>query len=118
MVFDKLKSVSMVRPNCRDFSEHRKFNNFFKDITRENFNLILENILFNFNNEVQCEILEFYGIKHKKINVNDIKPLINYKYNYEYLRERIGVFKEDLIAYVWNPERFEKWPENPFIDSN
>jgi hypothetical protein len=118
MVFEKLKSISLIKPSGQDFSEHRKFNHFFKNITKENFNLILENILFNLNNEVQREVLDFYDIAHEKLNVNDLKPQINYKYNYEFLKERIGVFKEDLIAYVWNPERFEKWPENPFIDSN
>jgi hypothetical protein len=32
------------------------------------------------------------------------------------IRQRSDIFKEDLIAAVWHPERYRLWPEDPFLE--
>jgi hypothetical protein len=93
------------------------------EFLNENLDKIDENkycLLSLNNNPKVLNILKKIAIE-KNI---ELESLINFSmeyifdktYNYEFLKNRISVFKEELIAFVWNPNRYHKWPENPFID--
>jgi hypothetical protein len=120
MIFEKLKEISTVADKSiilnTKYSIGFYYENYenFRVITKDNLHYILFLIYDSCNNSVKCEILNYYGIDINQTSKK--KSMFFYKYNYTYLQERIAVFKEELIAYVWNPERFEKWPENPFLD--
>jgi hypothetical protein len=54
-----------------------------------------------------------------KINVDKIisqHNIFEYVYNYDLIRQRMNIYAEELIAKVWAPERFSRWPENLFDD--
>jgi hypothetical protein len=93
------------------------------DFIFNNLDKVKENYIYPLSQNKNCNILEYLDRITKEKGI----PLESYidfskdyifekRYNYDFLKRHISIFKEELIAYVWNPERYSKWPENPFID--
>jgi hypothetical protein len=73
-------------------------------------NMVILNLFNNKNPRAVDIILKNNGI------VNYKNPgIFKYEYNYPYIRD-MYTFKEDLIAKVWNPTRYDRWPEDPFVE--
>lgn len=119
LLYEKLKRYTM-----NDFNYNFYIKN-TQDLDSFDSRCIL-NLLQNLHTNSINTIYKQKIFQHFGADINIIKKLypfptldkLEYKYNYDFIKERNSIFKEELIAYVWNPNRFERWPENPFIDYN
>jgi hypothetical protein len=73
--------------------------------------IIFNGLLYNMN-ENAVDLLLSYG---KRVNYSN-PGIFSSRYDYESIKSKTNLFEEELMEKVWHPNRYNRWPEDPFKD--
>jgi hypothetical protein len=87
------------------------------DILKDNIHILKSNKNPNII-DVIYKICNKYNLDFSN-HINYSNPgIFKITYDYEYLKKRMETsFKEELMAFIWNPQRYYKWPEDIFNEN-
>jgi hypothetical protein len=114
---DKIVSYLLQNPRYIEFenfsinSNQRAYEYTINKLSDPLITDIIFNGLFYNKNENAVDLLLSYG---KRVNHSN-PGIFNYRYDYEFVKFRTGLFEEELMQKVWHPDRYDKWPEDPFL---